>query len=143
MWVLFFYKQKTAYEMGISDWSSDVCSSDLDPTCGFIRTECMQYAEGASGTCYVHNEVWDCGYDADVGTVTQSTDLQCAGEIRCMGLECTDRTFEQSDDFARAAAAFDAAQHISTDISCTQNGTEANVVCEVFKGEHLECKKAV
>src|SRR3546814_1470621 len=33
----FFFKQKTAYEMRISDWSSDVCSSDLrirlsDPT---------------------------------------------------------------------------------------------------------------
>src|SRR3546814_1171531 len=28
--VIFFFKQKTAYEMRISDWSSDVCSSDLD-----------------------------------------------------------------------------------------------------------------
>src|SRR3546814_9638674 len=28
----FFFKQKTAYEMRISDWSSDVCSSDLIPT---------------------------------------------------------------------------------------------------------------
>src|SRR3546814_11389092 len=28
--VCFFFKQKTAYEMRISDWSSDVCSSDLD-----------------------------------------------------------------------------------------------------------------
>src|SRR3546814_2988726 len=27
----FFFKQKTAYEMRISDWSSDVCSSDLKP----------------------------------------------------------------------------------------------------------------
>src|SRR3546814_8089630 len=27
----FFFKQKTAYEMRIRDWSSDVCSSDLDP----------------------------------------------------------------------------------------------------------------
>src|SRR3546814_9695138 len=27
----FCFKQKTAYEMRISDWSSDVCSSDLDP----------------------------------------------------------------------------------------------------------------
>src|SRR3546814_4198555 len=27
----FFFKQKTAYEMRISDWSSDVCSSDLHP----------------------------------------------------------------------------------------------------------------
>src|SRR3546814_16130206 len=32
MWLcfFFFFKQKTAYEMRISDWSSDVCSSDLD-----------------------------------------------------------------------------------------------------------------
>src|SRR3546814_5054126 len=29
MLLFFFFKQKTAYEMRISDWSSDVCSSDL------------------------------------------------------------------------------------------------------------------
>src|SRR3546814_10292056 len=29
MVIFFFFKQKTAYEMRISDWSSDVCSSDL------------------------------------------------------------------------------------------------------------------
>src|SRR3546814_7592190 len=32
MLCVFFFKQKTAYEMRISDWSSDVCSSDLWPT---------------------------------------------------------------------------------------------------------------
>src|SRR3546814_1250563 len=34
--VFFFFKQKTAYEMRISDWSSDVCSSDL-PSPRFVR----------------------------------------------------------------------------------------------------------
>src|SRR3546814_2731301 len=29
--MFFFFKQKTAYELRISDWSSDVCSSDLVP----------------------------------------------------------------------------------------------------------------
>src|SRR3546814_10284852 len=29
LYFFFFFKQKTAYEMRISDWSSDVCSSDL------------------------------------------------------------------------------------------------------------------
>src|SRR3546814_9050231 len=29
LYCFFFFKQKTAYEMRISDWSSDVCSSDL------------------------------------------------------------------------------------------------------------------
>src|SRR3546814_2707745 len=30
VYICLFFKQKTAYEMRISDWSSDVCSSDLD-----------------------------------------------------------------------------------------------------------------
>src|SRR3546814_8437178 len=34
--VVFFFKQKTAYEMRISDWSSDVCSSDL---CVVVRIQ--------------------------------------------------------------------------------------------------------
>src|SRR3546814_5456589 len=34
--VFFFFKQKTAYEMRISDWSSDVCSSDLGMSSMFI-----------------------------------------------------------------------------------------------------------
>src|SRR3546814_5529790 len=32
----FFFKQKTAYEMRISDWSSDVCSSDLYQSAGAL-----------------------------------------------------------------------------------------------------------
>src|SRR3546814_5643735 len=45
MCVVFFFKQKTAYEMRISDWSSDVCSSDLDAVCCgsvFVRTGATQ-----------------------------------------------------------------------------------------------------
>src|SRR3546814_5846141 len=34
--LFFFFKQKTAYEMRISDWSSDVCSSDLHVPFGDI-----------------------------------------------------------------------------------------------------------
>src|SRR3546814_2952797 len=36
---VFFFKQKTAYEMRISDWSSDVCSSDLVRTCFDHKTQ--------------------------------------------------------------------------------------------------------
>src|SRR3546814_17545988 len=35
----FFFKQKTAYEMRISDWSSDVCSSDLGSVAGRLRAQ--------------------------------------------------------------------------------------------------------
>src|SRR3546814_2639916 len=36
---VFFFKQKTAYEMRISDWSSDVCSSDLHHAEGIFMLE--------------------------------------------------------------------------------------------------------
>src|SRR3546814_3015572 len=44
--MFFFFKQKTAYEMRISDWSSDVCSSDLTLTALWYLTG-WQQAPGA------------------------------------------------------------------------------------------------
>src|SRR3546814_1958295 len=35
--LVFYFKQKTAYEMRISDWSSDVCSSDLGAVAIIVR----------------------------------------------------------------------------------------------------------
>src|SRR3546814_20084528 len=51
----FFFKQKTAYEMRISDWSSDVCSSDLPEvvvvaTGGLPNTEIFPGAELAASS---------------------------------------------------------------------------------------------
>src|SRR3546814_1584829 len=43
----FFFKQKTAYEMRISDWSSDVCSSDLIALDGMAFVD--QYREDRLG----------------------------------------------------------------------------------------------
>src|SRR3546814_17632762 len=37
MFYFFFFKQKTAYEMRISDWSSDVCSSDLEALAAYAE----------------------------------------------------------------------------------------------------------
>src|SRR3546814_923820 len=42
--VVFFFKQKTAYEMRSSDWSSDVCSSDLAPESAQVREHRGQFA---------------------------------------------------------------------------------------------------
>src|SRR3546814_9947196 len=46
IFVFFFFKQKTAYEMRISDWSSDVCSSDL-------FAELIAEIQMINGTCAV------------------------------------------------------------------------------------------
>src|SRR3546814_16329993 len=49
---VFFFKQKTAYEMRISDWSSDVCSSDLSQprrALPLVRLDARRPARSADG----------------------------------------------------------------------------------------------
>src|SRR3546814_6226803 len=46
--MFFFFKQKTAYELRISDWSSDVCSSDLD----FITVDMDPHNTAAAGAMF-------------------------------------------------------------------------------------------
>src|SRR3546814_8471734 len=70
---VFFFKQKTAYEMRISDWSSDVCSSDLlanphprsqtlrnNPCLDIIRPAAMSLTSGLAHRenlqCTLHGE---------------------------------------------------------------------------------------
>src|SRR3546814_10275113 len=48
--VFFFYKRKTPYELRISDWSSDVCSSDLTSDGGAGRSSNRETAAAASIT---------------------------------------------------------------------------------------------
>src|SRR3546814_10887284 len=47
----FFFKQKTAYEMRISDWSSDVCSSDLKGTGTGDAAGAAARCQGRGGGC--------------------------------------------------------------------------------------------
>src|SRR3546814_996994 len=48
--LFFFFKQKTAYEMRISDWSSDVCSSDLQKVLNCCAPPRCQ-EDGAQADC--------------------------------------------------------------------------------------------
>src|SRR3546814_1577557 len=71
---VFFCKQKTAYEMRISDWSSDVCSSDL------VDEDC------AGLLCLLDREV--CDDAVERGDVGQSPFRQGRSEERRVGKEC-------------------------------------------------------
>src|SRR3546814_9247629 len=53
MFLVFFFKQKTAYEMRISDWSSDLCSSDLTDTPDKRRGTVGERGKPRR-TCHIH-----------------------------------------------------------------------------------------
>src|SRR3546814_3727450 len=67
----FFFKQKTAYEMRISDWSSDVCSSDL---------HALQVVEHVVGPD-VGEDLADAGKEDDVEGAVLHLGPQCRGEV--------------------------------------------------------------
>src|SRR3546814_10882512 len=97
--VFFFFKQKTAYEMRISDWSSDVCSSDL-----IVRDVVERHGVGLLQSA------------ASASPVTkrllgQGVDLSCLGEFI---LKCRAGTLLTGIDlrhpFVRCAAELDTGQ---------------------------------
>src|SRR3546814_1190161 len=59
MLIFFLYKQKTAYEMRISDWSSDVFSSDLTPTphSSCVKTHPHAAARPPTVTEFTHRRI--------------------------------------------------------------------------------------
>src|SRR3546814_17588962 len=79
MSVFFFFKQKTAYEMRISDWSSDVCSSDLSrDNTGQTSQRCTQCHDANTQTLRV-NALHGCGQGVDA----RRTDIQaCPAEVQ-------------------------------------------------------------
>src|SRR3546814_1791261 len=99
----FFFKHKTAYEMRISDWSSDVCSSDLplhhdlalldsrpDPTAPFYWTG-FPNAAGLGGSAS-DSDVWQiqAGLSGKLPTLGWSWDVYFGtrSEERRVGKEC-------------------------------------------------------
>src|SRR3546814_8710876 len=68
MVIFFFFKQKTAYEMRISDWSSDVCSSDLETDVGIVRFA-IDLGPGLFGASQI--QCVAAGYMLDIRIVTE------------------------------------------------------------------------
>src|SRR3546814_5233322 len=88
--VVFFFKQKTAYEMRISDWSSDVCSSDLPAQVLQMRVprdghEDVRQHQQACGLCK-HREVdWHGGpWKMRIVTVCRARSEEHTSELQSL-----------------------------------------------------------
>src|SRR3546814_5793462 len=82
----FFFKQKTAYEMRISDWSSDVCSSDLRMM-GNHRAEKSRVADSQASQfgCRI-TEAGD--FEIDEAGHVIAIEQELRSEERRVGKEC-------------------------------------------------------
>src|SRR3546814_6381328 len=81
VFVFFFFKQKTAYEMRISDWSSDVCSSDLRDAGLRPRVRQAPWSE----TDPAAHAVQDTGKAAAVAGVDLDFGAHAGAQRRCIG----------------------------------------------------------
>src|SRR3546814_5792516 len=94
--VIFFFKQKTAYEMRISDWSSDVCSSDLPEHAGgglygdLIRYTQARFRALGYRRMKVSTQVWNLAvqkvWSREGFSLVQAYDTR--SEERRVGKEC-------------------------------------------------------
>src|SRR3546814_18799442 len=90
LFVCFFFKQKTAYEMRISDWSSDVCSSDL--TCG--ASSAFSYAGRSSSIRRWSDIYWaraalsSCSICSEAPSSSSTGSTATRSEERRVGKEC-------------------------------------------------------
>src|SRR3546814_9492162 len=78
--VFFFFKQKTAYEMRISDWSSDVCSSDLDEETLSLPRLTRQGGKTTGGGSMI-GRVWNSGAEATPARAALSPFPDACGKI--------------------------------------------------------------
>src|SRR3546814_4446655 len=89
--VIFFFKQKTAYDMRNSDWSSDVCSSDLFDDDGEPRaTPRTQVTEERARSIISRNQSPDIGFSQSINPYRgcEHGCVYCRSEERRVGQEC-------------------------------------------------------
>src|SRR3546814_2841598 len=89
--VLFFFKQKTAYEMRISDWSAVVCSSDLRCQADHVDRLVALFGHQSVDVATVggnHLVLAGAGGDRLVRRPLLETDAELRSEERRVGKEC-------------------------------------------------------
>src|SRR3546814_5080036 len=87
---VFFFKQKTAYELRISDWSSDVCSSDLVANVQIVDGPDMIKSEDARVNGWVYITARDNDIGGYVNAAQAALNTQRSEERR-VGKECVSK----------------------------------------------------
>src|SRR3546814_7391543 len=110
--IFFFFKQKTAYDMRISDWSSDVCSSDLltgsayaivdgvDGRTHHLRFHDMEMTGDAKAGSIVELRSWEDAKGHDRLSLATRSDIPLEAQIKAPGATWLDRQLVARDPVA-------------------------------------------
>src|SRR3546814_614231 len=123
MLIVCVYRQKTAYEVRISDWSSDVCSSDLRR---FLRQ--VAHAQARAGVHRLGGDVAAVEHDlALVGRDQADDHVEAGGLAGAVGAE-------QADDFARVQGQAEVAHDLARAVALAQSLGDEHYSSSCFGG---------
>src|SRR3546814_12284040 len=123
----FFCKQKTAYEMRISDWSSDVCSSDLPGRRSRIAAQC-------GNVCFLDPDAVE---DGGVGAIDDGPG-QCGAIDATCG--CAGNGVHDDAQFLAAGQRFTLLKQVAVDRWCSAESRDRKTVGE---GESVAVRVAL
>src|SRR3546814_2198898 len=118
--VVFFFKQKTAYEMRISDWSSDVCSSDIGAE---DRTRDARHADRHHGEQLRRGQPGEIGPDDQRRFGLADKDVRGGAEAFDLG--------DAGDFLDRAADPFDHQLHDAEIIRSEEHTSELQSIMRI------------
>ena len=131
-------------------WScpAGVQATPIQDTCGTLRerpecklqsSSCVAGTEDAQGNCTLLEDTYDCGKEVVIDDGGIRTELQCDGEIACIGDTCTGGENETNPNFAQVAATLKAAELTALDGACNPETGD----CAVFTGQAASCKRVL
>lgn len=92
---------------------------EQNPECSYVKTECVEGAEGGSGICYVQEDTYDCGFTVNSGTETEEEVLRCDGAIQCIGESCYSPTRDAPNgSFGEVNAYLEMLKYAKSDMNC-------------------------
>jgi hypothetical protein len=90
-----------------------------NPTCSYIKSECVEGAEGSSGHCYVQEDTYDCGFTASTGQPKEEQVLRCDGKLQCVGENCYSPARDgANEDFGKVNAYLEMLKYAKADMTC-------------------------
>ncbi|GIB31903.1 conjugal transfer protein TraN [Vibrio cholerae] len=90
-----------------------------DPNCSYVKTDCVEGAQGSSGQCYVQEDTFDCGFTATTGNPTEEEVLVCDGKLQCIGESCYSSMRDgQNEDFNKVSAYLEMLKFARSDMQC-------------------------